>query len=73
MPHSRNPNFAAFIGTGVVLGFVLGSAVGYLGDDPVGYGRSYTTTSAVLFLGALGACVFGLLGALLAVLLDRRG
>jgi predicted outer membrane lipoprotein len=25
-----------------------------------------------LFLGLLGACVFGLLGALVAVLLDRR-
>jgi hypothetical protein len=71
VPPSRQPNFVAFIGTGVVLGFVLGSAVGYYGSDPVGYGRSYSTSSAVLFLGALGACLLGLLGALVAVLVDR--
>jgi hypothetical protein len=67
---TRQPNFAAFIGTGVVLGFVVGSAYGYLG--PTATGRDYSTTTSVLFLGAAGACLFGLLAAVVAVLLDRR-
>ena len=70
---SRQPNFVAFIGTGVVLGFVVGSAVAYFGADPGATGRTYSATTAVLFLGIAGACLFGLLAAVLAVLLDRRG
>jgi hypothetical protein len=73
VPRSRQPNFAAFIGTGVVLGFVIGSAYAYYGDDLQATGRSYSTTTAVLFLGLAGACLFGLLAAVVAVLLDRRG
>lgn len=70
MPRTRRyPNFGAFIGTGIVLGFVLGSILATLGGEEAGY----STTTAVLFLGTAGACVLGLLAALLAVLLDRRG
>ena len=69
---SRQPNFAAFIGTGVVLGFVIGSAYGYYGADPAATGRDYSTTTSVMFLGAAGAFLFGLLAAVVAVLLDRR-
>jgi hypothetical protein len=72
VPRSRQPNFAAFIGTGVVLGFVIGSAYACYGDDLRATGRSYSTTTAVLFLGLAGACLFGLLAAVVAVLLDRR-
>ena len=68
----RYPNFVAFIGTGAVIGFVVGSAFGYLGDNAPTYGHTYSTSSAVLFLGVVGACVFGLLAAICAVLLDRR-
>jgi hypothetical protein len=64
----RYPNFAAFISTGVIIGFVVGSALAYFGDA-VG---SYSTGTLVLFLGSLGACVFGMLAAIIAVLLDRR-
>lgn len=64
----RYPNFVAFIATGAILGFIVGSFLATRGDEASGY----STTTAVLFLGVLGACVFGLLAALVAVLLDRR-
>ena len=72
-PSRRYPNFVAFIATGAILGFVVGSAVGYLSDADTTYGHDYTVTSAVLFLGVVGMFVFGLLAAVVAVLLDRRG
>ena len=34
--------------------------------------RAMYAVSGVLFIGLVGACVFGLLAAILAVLLDRR-
>ena len=72
-PTRRYPNFVAFIATGAILGFVIGSAVAYLGDDGDTSGHDYSVTSAVLFLGVTGAAVFALLAAVVAVLLDRRG
>jgi hypothetical protein len=72
-PTRRYPNFAAFISTGVILGFVIGSVVAYYSDDGKTYGHDYSVTSAVLFIGLVGASVFGLLAAVVAVLLDRRG
>ncbi len=72
-PSRHYPNFVAFIATGAILGFVVGSAVAYLSDDDTTYGHDYSVTSAVLFLGVVGAFVFGLLAAVVAVLLDRRG
>ena len=72
-PTRRYPNFVAFISTGVILGFVIGSVVAYYSDDGMDYGHDYSVTSAVLFIGLAGACVFGLLAAIVAVLLDRRG
>ena len=73
MPRTRRyPNFTAFIATGAIVGFVLGSMLGSLDDGSTEMGRSYTGSTTVLFLGLLGACVFGLLGAVVAVLLDRR-
>jgi len=71
-PTRRYPNFVAFIATGAILGFVIGSAVAYLGDDGDTYGHDYSVTSSVLFLGVTGAAVFALLAAVVAVLLDRR-
>lgn len=71
-PTRRYPNFVAFIATGAILGFVVGSAFAYFSDNTTDYGHDYSTTSAVLFLGVVGAFVFGLLAAVVAVLLDRR-
>jgi hypothetical protein len=68
----RHPNFVAFIATGVILGFVVGSFVGSRGDNTTEFGHSYSSGSAVMFLGVLGACVFGLVAAVVAVLLDKR-
>lgn len=70
-PH-RYPNFTAFISTGVIVGFVIGSWLGYRGDSQTELGNTYSASTAVLFIGLLGACVFGLLAAVVAVLLDRR-
>jgi hypothetical protein len=69
----RYPNFVAYIATGAILGYVVGSAVAYYSDDDTTYGHDYSVTSAVLFLGVVGAFVFALLAAVVAVLLDRRG
>ena len=71
-PTRRYPNFTAFIATGAILGFVLGSGIAYFGDDANTYGHDYSVTSAVLFLGVTGAALFALLAAVVAVLLDRR-
>ena len=69
----RRPNFVAFIATGAILGFVIGSVVSYLTpENTTEYGSSYSAGTAVLFLGVAGAFVFGLLAAVVAVLLDRR-
>ena len=64
--------FPAFIGTGAILGFIVGSYLGWKGDTVTASGRSFSVTSSVLFLGVVGACLVGLLGAVVAVLLDRR-
>jgi hypothetical protein len=65
----RYSNFAAFIGTGAVLGFAIGSGLALFGDSVRGYSRGTT----VAFVGLLGACILATVAAVLAVLLDRRG
>ncbi len=73
MTSTRRPNFGAFIGTGVVLGFIVGSLVAWLTpENTTEFGHTYSPSVAVVFLGVVGACVFGLLAAVVAVLLDRR-
>ena len=64
----RYSNFVAFIGTGAVLGFAIGSGLALFGDDVRGYSRGTT----VAFIGLFGACLLAMVAALLAVLLDRR-
>ncbi|GAA2737865.1 hypothetical protein GCM10009867_26790 [Pedococcus aerophilus] len=72
-PTRRYPNFVAFISTGVILGFVVGSAFAYFGGgNTTQTGRNFGVASSVMFLGLLGACLFGLVAAVLAVLLERR-
>jgi hypothetical protein len=65
----RSPKFGAFILTGAVIGFIIGSAIAYFGPAT----PSYTTSSGVGFIGLLIAAVGALAGALLAIALDRRG
>lgn len=64
----RYPNFVAFIATGAVLGFAIGSGLALFGDQVRGYSRGTT----VAFIGLFGACVLALVAAVVAVLLDRR-
>ena len=69
MPRThRYPNFSAFIVTGAVVGFALGSGLALFGSDVRGYSRGTT----VAFVGLFGACVLAMVAAVLAVLLDRR-
>ncbi len=65
----RYSNFAAFIGTGAVLGFAIGSGLALFGDSVRGYSRGTT----VAFVGLFGACILATVAAVVAVLLDRRG
>ncbi len=72
----RRPRFLRIIVTGAVLGFVLGAVVatgGWFEDpsSPLVQG-TYAPTAALGYLGLLGACLFALLAALLALALDKR-
>ncbi len=64
----RSPKFGAFILTGAVIGFIVGSAIAYYGPDT----PTYTTSSGVGFIGLLIAAIGALAGALVAIALDRR-
>ena len=72
---SRPPRFLSFILTGAVIGFVLGAAVSVFGwfEDPnPTLASNYGSSAGIGYLGFLGAVLFGLLAALLALLIDRR-
>lgn len=64
----RRPNFLRFMLTGAMLGLVSGYLVDQLGTDAARYGPLTSFAFFGLGFAALGA----LLGALVAVLLDRR-
>ncbi|MGL4177546.1 MAG: hypothetical protein ACRCSN_15885 [Dermatophilaceae bacterium] len=76
MTAPRRPRFAPIILTGAVLGFALGSGAAlfdWFAPDTVSPARGdYSGTSAVGYLGFLGAGIFALLAALVALALDRR-
>ncbi|MBD3783562.1 MAG: hypothetical protein IE926_11525 [Micrococcales bacterium] len=75
MTPPRRPRFLPFILTGAVLGFVVGAAVadfGWLEDTSGPLAQmQYSPTTAVGYLGLLGACLFALLAALLALAIER--
>ncbi|MGL5865437.1 MAG: hypothetical protein ACRCYX_06115 [Dermatophilaceae bacterium] len=76
MTAPRRPRFVPIILTGAVLGFALGSGVGafdWFAPEVVSSAQGeYSGTSAVGYLGFLGAGVFALLAGLVALALDRR-
>ena len=64
----RTPNFTAFLLTGGLLGFLAGFLLSVFGPGDPGYDGS----SALGFLGLIGAGLGLLAGGLVAVLLDKR-
>ena len=72
----RRPRFLRIIVTGAVIGFVLGAVVAVGGwfenPDSVLSQASYSSTTAVGYLGLLGAAMFAIVAAVLALALDRR-
>ena len=72
---ARHPRFLPFIVTGAVLGFVVGAVLalgGWFADPSPLIASNYSATAGVGYLGILGAVLFGLLAAVVAVLVDRR-
>jgi hypothetical protein len=72
----RRPRFLRIIVSGAVVGFALGAllAVGGWFEDTgsaVAQGP-YSPYAAIGYLGLLGAALFGLIAAVLALALDRR-
>jgi hypothetical protein len=65
----RTPNFTRFIATGAILGFVVGAVASLFGDRAPGLSEN----SALFYVGVFGAAIGAVLGALVAVALDRRG
>lgn len=62
----RTPNFTIFLLVGAFVGFVVGAAVALLGPQA----GTYTTNTAIGYLGVLGA-VLGLgLGGVVALVVD---
>jgi hypothetical protein len=72
----RRPRFLRIILTGAVVGFVLGAAVAVGGwfenADSILAQQSYSPTAAIGYLGLLGAALFAVVAAVLALALDRR-
>ncbi len=72
LPVRRSVNYAAFLLTGAVAGFVLGGLLELVGPTP-STGAVYTGQSSFAFVAMLGALLGTLVGGVVALLLDRRG
>lgn len=74
MTPSRPPRFLPFILTGAVLGFLLGAAVAATGrfEDPTSprIQGAYAPFAGIGYLGLLGAGLFALAAALVALAVD---
>lgn len=64
----RRPKFGSFLVTGAVIGFVLGSILALIGPQD----NRYSASTSIGFLGLLGAGIGALVGAVVAILIDRR-
>jgi len=68
--HVVSVNWAAFIGTGVVLGFLLGGLAHLFGPAAQVGGMAYGFRTSLLFLAAFGAMLGAMLGAFAGVVAD---
>lgn len=76
MTPPRRPRFLRIILTGAVVGFLLGAGVAVSGRfedaaSPVAQGP-YAPTAGIGYLGLLGAGLFALAAAVVALALDKR-
>ena len=73
---ARRPRFLPFILTGAVLGFARRvrrwPVFGWFADPTPTVASNYAPSAGVGYLGVIGALLFGLLAAVIAVLVDRR-
>lgn len=73
MNRRRYPNFVAFIGTGAVVGAVVGGLISTLSDNP---SVLFSESAALMFMavsfGALGAVIGAVAGVLTDMVLERR-
>ncbi len=66
----RAPRFGAFTLSGALLGLLVGGAVAVLGPDQTQ--TDFSPATAAGYLGAIGLVLGAVIGAAVAVLLDRR-
>ena len=73
----RTPNFARIIGTGAILGALLGGLIAWTGiltdESAMPQGYNYGTSDGVGILAMFGGMLGAILAAVIAVLLDRTG
>lgn len=73
MTAPRRPRFLPFVLTGAVVGFVIGAWIATRPDEAaVRTVGTYSPSAAIGYLGLLGAGLLGLLGAVVALALERR-
>ena len=75
MTPARRPRFLPFILTGAVLGFLVGasfSVFGWFQDPDPTIASNYAPSAGIGYLGFLGALLFGVVAAVVALVVERR-
>ena len=75
MTPARRPRFLPFIVTGAVIGFLVGASLavfGWFEDATPTLASNYPPSAGIGYLGFMGALLFGLLAAVVAILVERR-
>ncbi|MEI2776329.1 MAG: hypothetical protein V9G19_10245 [Tetrasphaera sp.] len=62
----REPRFGAFLGTGAVIGLVIGVVIAYVGPDAPDYGQRTELGFMGVFFGLLGALIAGVVAVVIA-------
>ena len=69
----RYPNFVAFIGTGAVIGAIVGALISIFSGNPsVLFSENAALMFMVLAFGLLGAVIGAIAGVLTDIVLERR-